>query len=72
MSYKNQDFNGYRAWRYLNGARVYVQASHKGPGDRYAYTDKVEKAARMSAQACRRFCNYMHQCDSVGFWGVAV
>ncbi len=57
------------AWRSIGNSIGYVEAvNNSGKGDKYSYTDKVDKALSMSEAQCKAFCNYMRQCDSVGFW----
>ena len=60
----------HNAWRSIGINIGYVEAINTtGKGDRYSYTDKLEKALPMTEKQCRLFCSYMKQCDTVGFWG---
>lgn len=58
------------AWRHnLDGSVRYVaEVNYSGKGDRYSYTDKENQAAKLTEDQCRKFCSYMKQCDTVGFW----
>lgn len=63
--------NKHQAWRFnIDGAIRYVEeVNYTGKGDRYAYTDKEANAAELTEDQCRKFCSYMKQCATVGFWG---
>ena len=58
------------AWRHnLDGSVRYVEeVNYSGKGDRYSYTDKESQAAKLTEDQCRKFCGYMKQCNTVGFW----
>lgn len=58
------------AWRHnLDGSVRYVEeVNYSGKGDRYSYTEQASQAVKLTEEQCRRFCRYMKQCDSVGFW----
>lgn len=60
----------YVVWRYLTQAPIphYVEAMHNDGGDRYSYTDNPERAMRMSELSAKRFCGYMRDCATVGFY----
>lgn len=68
----NEGKENHIAWRYFNnGAIAYVQSfswslNHKG--DPYSYTEDATKAAKLTEEQCKRFCRYMRDCDTVGFW----
>jgi hypothetical protein len=60
----------HHAWRSIGNSIGYVESINKtGTGDKYSYTEKVDKALSMTEKQCRSFCAYMRQCDTVGFWG---
>lgn len=65
----NTNTNTHSAWRSIGNGIGYVESiNNTGTGDKYAYTDKVEKALPMTEKQCRSFCAYMQQCSTVGFW----
>jgi hypothetical protein len=59
----------HQAWRFIGNGINYVQTINRtGTGDKYSYTDKVDRALSMSEHQCKAFCAYMKQCSTVGFW----
>lgn len=56
------------AWRFLGNQVAYVQENDCKQGDKYSYTSDVDKALEMTEAQCRKFCRYMYDCASVGFW----
>jgi hypothetical protein len=60
------------AWRYFNGKQIgYVESFDWSPfrkGDPYSYTNDHAKALQMTESQCRKFCKYMSDCGTIGFW----
>lgn len=58
------------AWTFFAGDKIaYVaEVNRSGRGDRYSYTDKEEKAAKLTEEECRAFCEYAKECQRAGFW----
>jgi hypothetical protein len=64
-----KNLNIYKAWRSLGNSVAYVETVEiNGKGDRYSYTDKVDKALQLSESQAKSFCSYMKQCDTIGFY----
>lgn len=59
------------AWRFVsNSQALYVEEINAtGKGDKYSYTQNVDRALKMSEAQCKRFARYMRECDSVAYWG---
>lgn len=57
------------AWTFFASKIAYVaEVNTSGKGDRYSYTDKEEKAAKLTEEECREFCEYSKECQRAGFW----
>lgn len=68
----NEGKENHTAWRiFNNGEPAYVQGFDfclNRKGDPYSYTTDTTKAAKLTEEQCKRFCRYMRDCDTVGFW----
>lgn len=65
---KIMEHYGHKAWRYLGRNVAYVESIDHPQGDPYSYTSDVNKAALITEQQCREFCEYMKRCETIGFW----
>lgn len=72
-TYKQENtMNNHKAWRFMNDKTVwYVESFDYSPnrkGDPYSYTSNADKALALTDAQCRKFCRYMADCGTVGFW----
>lgn len=62
----------HNAWRFIgNNPILYVESFDWSPtrkGDPYSYTSEHSKALQMTEAQCRKFCKYMQECATVGYW----
>jgi hypothetical protein len=60
------------AWRFFNNGTIgYVETfdwSATRKGDPYSYTGSADKAIKLTEEQARKFCKYMQDCGTVGFW----